>query len=227
MHGRRGTIISILTTIIAAAFVGYLAGATEPAASKTAAFTTDADGFITNWLVLEPIRLDNLQHTEPVVRAIVEREDLKELLTALPKAGDKITLRNENCQWRSVAAKDYLVDLTAFATENQKPNVSVIFYGVAYVNAPEEMKDARLAIGSDDDSIWWLNGRQVIAAFGVRQTSTDDNVSKRLNLRKGVNILRFSVVQGDGPSGCCARFYDDKQEPITNLSVSLDPPASR
>ena len=61
--------------------------------------------------------------------------------------------------------------------------------------------------------------------YGVRQTSTDDNVSKRLTPKKGLNIIRFAVIQGDGPSDCCARFYDARQKIITNLTISLDPPA--
>ena len=198
----------------------FLAG--KPAFAGTNGFATDTDGFIQHWLVLEPIRLNNLQHTEEAIRAIVARTDLKEPLAVSPKAGDKTETAGGTYQWYSRTTKDYLLDLTAFASEIQKPTLSVVFYGVVYVTAPEEMKDARLAIGSDDDSIWWVNGKEVLSAFGVRQTSTDDNVSKRLTLNKGLNVVRFAVIQGDGPSGACARFYDSHQKPVTNLSISLD-----
>jgi hypothetical protein len=215
-----------LATLATLACFSFLAIAGEPAAPDPRTFRTDAEGFILNWLVLEPIRLNSLQHTEAAIRAIVTRDELKEPLMALPRGGDKATAEGTNFLWHSLDAKNYLVSLTGFASEQGKPTVSVIFYGVAYVIAPDDMKDVRLAIGSDDDSIWWVNGKEAISAFGVRQTSTDDNVSKRLTLNKGVNVVRFAVIQGDGPSDCCARFFDARQKPITNISVSLDPPAA-
>lgn len=210
-----------LATLATLACLSFLTIAAE---SGPGTFKTDAEGFILNWLVLEPIPLNNLQHTEAAIRAIVGRDDLKEPLTALPRSGDKATANGASYQWHVLNENNYLIDLVGFASEQSKPTVSVIFYGVAYVTVPEEMKDARLSIGSDDDSIWWVNGREVISAFGVRQTSTDDNVSKRLTLNKGVNVVRFAVIQGDGPSDCCARFFDARQKPVTNISVSLDPP---
>jgi hypothetical protein len=210
-----------LATLATLACFSFLTIAAEPGPGT---FKADTEGFILNWLVLEPIPLNNLQHTEAAIRAIVGRDDLKEPLTALPKAGDQAAAAGTNFLWHALNAKNYLVSLTGFASEQGKPTVSVIFYGVACVTVPEEMKDARLSIGSDDDSIWWVNGREVISAFGVRQTSTDDNVSRRLTLNKGVNVVRFAVIQGDGPSDCCARFFDARQKPITNISVSLDPP---
>ena len=192
-------------------------------AADTANFKTDSEGFILNWLVLEPIRLNAVQHNEAGVRQIIATEYFKEQLSILPKDGDQVTAGDATYQWHALKAKDYLMDLTGFASAHGKPVVNVLFWGVAYITAPEEMKDARLAIGSDDDSVWWVNGKEVIAAYGVRQTSSDDNVSKRLTLNKGVNVVRFAVVQGDGPSDCCARFYDARQKLITSLTISLDP----
>lgn len=210
-----------IVTLVALACFSFLTIAAEPGPGT---FKTDAEGFILNWLVLEPIPLNNLQHTEAAIRAIVTGDNLKEPLTTLPRAGDKATANSASYQWHALNEKNYLIDLVGFASEQGKPTVSVIFYGIAYVTVPEEMKDVRLSIGSDDDSIWWVNGREVISAFGVRQTSTDDNVSRRLTLNKGVNVVRFAVIQGDGPSDCCARFFDARQKPIINISVSLDPP---
>jgi hypothetical protein len=210
---------TIVITILAS--VCCLAAAPE---SQPKTFQTDSDGFIQNWLVLEPISLNDIQHTEAGVQEIVSRGSFKDEVTALPKDGDKAAIDGASYQWYAVQAKDYLINLVAFASEHGRPVVSIVFWGVAYITVPEEMKDARLAIGSDDDSVWWVNGKEVIGAYGVRQTSMDDNVSKRLTLNKGVNVVRFAVVQGDGPSDCCARFYDARQKPITNITISLDPP---
>ncbi|MEJ2649116.1 MAG: hypothetical protein P8016_12005, partial [Sedimentisphaerales bacterium] len=130
----------------------------------------------------------------------------------MPKADDTVTIDGSSYRWRTVScAPGYVVDLTGYAAKLNLPVVNVIFWGIAYITAPEEMVDARLAIGSDDSSIWWVNGKEVIGAYGVRQTATDDNVSRRLTLNRGVNIVRF---------------YDARQRPITNLIISLVPPTS-
>ena len=192
----------------------------------TAPFTPDADGFIRNWLVLEPISVANLQQTNEGGRAAVDHEYFKDQLSVLPKAGDTVTLDGKSLQWHAVKAKDYIVDLTGFAAANNQPVTSELFWGVAYITSPGELKDIRLAIGSDDSSVWWVNGKEVIHAFGVPQTATDDNVSKRITLNKGLNVVRFAVLQGDGPSDCSPRFLDPRQKPITRLTISLDPPAA-
>jgi hypothetical protein len=214
-------LLTIVLTILA--FAGLLAAAPD-SQPEIKTFKTDADGFIQNWLVLEPIALNDIEHTEAGVKDIISRDSFKDEISILPTDAGNSTIDGASYQWHAVQAKDYLINLVGFASAYNKPIVNVVFWGVAYVTVPEEMKDARLAIGSDDDSVWWVNGKQVIGAYGMRQTSMDDNVSKRLTLNKGVNVVRFAVVQGDGPSDCCARFYDARQKPITNLTISLNPP---
>ena len=61
------------------------------------------------------------------------------------------------------------------------------------VNCPEEMRDVRLAIGSNAASVWWVNGQEVIGIYGDRQTVIDDGVSKKLTLKKGPNVIRCAV----------------------------------
>jgi hypothetical protein len=219
------TLAIILTALVG---LGMVAIAADSPADQPRTFRTDADGFIQNWLVLEPIRLTGIQHTEAGVRGAIDRVDgqISNVPTSqsksLFKAGDKATVDGVSLQWQAVSAASYIVDLTGFATRNGKPNVNVMFCGIAYVTVPEEIRDVRLAIGSDDDSVWWVNGKEVIHAFGVRQTATDDSCSKRLTLSKGVNVVRFAVIQGDGPSDCCARFLDMRQKPITNITISVE-----
>jgi len=53
----------------------------------------------------------------------------------------------------------------------------------------------------------------------------DQDRSEPLTLRKGVNVLAFTVINGDGPTGACARFFDAAGEPIRDITVTLTPPA--
>jgi hypothetical protein len=96
---------------------------------------------------------------------------------------------------------------------------------VAIVDCPEEMRDVRLAIGSNAASVWWVNGQEVIGIYGDRQTVIDDGISKRLTLKKGPNIVRCAVINGGGASDFCARFLDADEKPLTRLTLSVGPVA--
>ena len=82
----------------------------------------------------------------------------------------------------------------------------------------------RLAIGSNDASIWWFNGQEVIGIFGDRQSVVDDAVSKRVTLKKGANVIRAAIHNGSGQSDFCARILDENHQPIKNLTVMLQLP---
>ena len=83
------------------------------------------------------------------------------------------------------------------------------------------MRDVRLAIGSNDASVWWVNGQEVIGIYGDRQTVIDDGVSKKLTLKKGPNVIRCAIHNQGGMTDFCARFLDAEDKPIKNLSVNL------
>ena len=53
-----------------------------------------------------------------------------------------------------------------------KNTSNVLFWAVTVVNSPREMRDVRLAIGSNAASVWWVNGQEVIGIYGDRQTSS-------------------------------------------------------
>jgi hypothetical protein len=92
--------------------------------------------------------------------------------------------------------------------------------GPTTVNSPREISGARLAIGSNAASVWWLNGNEVIGIYGDRQTVIDDGVSRRVTLKKGPNIVRAVIVNGGGATDFCARFLDADDKPIKGLAVS-------
>jgi hypothetical protein len=178
-----------------------------------------ADGFIPRWLLLEPIPANGL--TEGIVRAAVKKEYFPNQFTVIPKDGDKVTVNDKELTWHAVETKLYNVNLFHFARALNRPTSDVLFWAVTIVNSPQEMRNVRLAIGSNAASIWWLNGQEVTSIFGDRQTVIDDGVSKRLTLKKGQNILRTAVVNGGGATDFCARFLDADDKPIKGLTVSL------
>ena len=179
-----------------------------------------ADGFLRRWLVLEPVRTKG-QLTESAVQAAVKTDIFADPLTALPRDGDTVTVDDSPLAWHAVDTTEYNLNLYHFAYALGKPTSNVLFWAITVVNSPREMTDVRLAIGSNAASVWWVNGKEVIAIYNDRQTVIDDGVSKRLTLQKGPNIVRAAIVNAGGATDFCARFLDPAYRPINDLTVAL------
>jgi len=90
------------------------------------------------------------------------------------------------------------------------------------VNAPREMRNVRLAVGSNSASMWWLNGEDVADLFNDRRMVMDDVVSRPLTLKQGKNVLRGAVINGPGLSDFCVRFIDANGSPVKDIRTSLE-----
>jgi len=168
--------------------------------------------------VLEPIAVTG-PLTESAVEAALKAAALAGPAEALPRDGDLV--QPSGLRWHALDTKGYNFNLYHFAWALSKPTSNVLFWVTTTVDAPQDMKDVRLAIGSNAASHWWLNGESIIAIYGDRQTVIDDGVSRRLTLHKGRNVIRAAIVNGGGATDFCARFLDADNRPITTLSVSL------
>lgn len=206
--------------MIAAAFGGsaqvFGPTLTNPASPERA---PDADGFIQRWLLLEPIGANGL--TESAVQAAVNKQYFSAQFTVIPRDGEKVIVGAAELAWHAADTKNYNVNLYHFARSLGKPTSDVLFWAVTIVNSPREMRDVRLAIGSNAASVWWVNGNEVVGIYGDRQTVIDDGVSKRLTLQKGSNVVRAAIVNGGGATDFCARFLDAVDRPLKGFTVSV------
>lgn len=184
----------------------------------------DADGFLQRWMLLEPIPKPNRTNTVftgTYVRAAFSTEYFPNQFTVLPHNGDKETVAGDALAWHALDSTNFDVKLFRFAYGLNKPTYGVLFWAVTIVNSPREMKNLRLAVGSNSASMWWLNGDDVADLFDDRRMVMDDVVSKPLTLKKGRNILRGAVINGPGLSDFCVRFVDNNGNPIKDLTLSL------
>lgn len=204
-------------TIVAASVYGPTL--TSPA---TPSRVTGVDGFIPRWMLLEPIPVNGL--TENEVQAMVKKQWFPDQYTVIPKDGQTETLGETTLTWHAVDTRLYNVNLYHFAYSLKKPTSNILVWAVTIVNAPEEMHDVRLAIGSNAASVWWVNGEELIGIYNDRQTVIDDGVSKRITLKKGPNVVRAAVVNGGGATDFCARFLDVNGKPIKGLTITLAEP---
>ena len=182
--------------------------------------SVDARGFIHRWLVLEPIPVPG-RLTQSAVEEALKAAALPEAGDALPKDGDVVSVGGAPAKWHAWDTVHYNLNLYHFAWSLSKPTSNVLFWVVTTVDAPSEMQNVRLAIGSNAASRWWLNGEPVIALNDDRQSVIDDGVSRRVTLRKGRNVIRAAVINGGGATDFCARFLDQNDEPIRGLVVSV------
>jgi hypothetical protein len=181
----------------------------------------DAEGFIRRWAILEPIA--GVQGvTDSAVQAAVKTEYFPGQMTVVPKDGDKVTVNGTDLIWHVLDTNLYRVNLYHYSYNFNKPSNNVLWWAVVVVNCPEEVKDARLAIGSNDASVWWVNGTEVANVYLDRSIVIDDTVSKRLTLKKGPNIIRAAIHNQGGQTDFCARLLDKDDKPLTNYTISLD-----
>lgn len=194
-----------------------------PAASLSPATTpsamVDARGFIRRWMVLEPIPVPG-QLTESAVETALQANALALAPDALPRDGDVVD-RNGGLRWHAPDTKAYNLNLYHFAWALSKPTSNVLFWAVTVVDSPRELRDVRLAIGSNAASRWWVNGEPLISLYNDRQAVIDDGVSKRITLRKGRNVIRTAIINAGGATDFCARFLDAAGKPVTGLTVSV------
>ncbi len=213
--------IAVMTTLTLAAAASLTAQTPPVTLAKPATPTKmpNADGFIQRWLVLEPIAATGV--TDNAVQSLVKKDLFPNQFTVVPKDGDKVSVRNNELTWHALDTMNYNVNLFHFARAQNKKTSDVLFWAVTVINSPREMKDVRLAIGSNAASVWWVNGKEVIGIYGDRQAVIDDGVSKRLTLNQGQNIIRAAIVNGGGATDFCARFLDADDKPLKGITVSL------
>jgi len=216
------------TALIAACLLGSCAvhaqEAPRPAAAtlsapKGASLGVDARGFIHRWLVLEPVPVPG-RLTETAVREALEANPLP-TPDAIPKDGEAVQVNGASYTWHALDTRNHNLNLYHFAWALSKPTSNALFWAETTVDAPRDIPNARLAIGSNAASRWWLNGEPVIALNDDRQSVIDDGVSRRITLRKGRNVIRAAIINGGGATDFCARFLDENDQPLQGLSVSL------
>jgi len=185
--------------------------------ARSASVALKPDGFLSRWWVLEPMPGDG-RVTDSAIRAAAEKTYFPDQLAILPRAGETVTVSDARYTWHAVDSSRHNVNLYHFAYFLGKETSNVVFWGVTVVDSPEEIAGARLAVGSNAGSVWWVNGREVVGIYGDRQTQIDDGISKKLTLRKGPNVVRCLIVNNRGMVDFCARFLDADDNPIARLT---------
>lgn len=195
----------------------------EPASSAPKA--PDSEGFLQRWLLLEPITKPNTSNagfTGTYVRNALAVPAFPGKTTTLPKANSTVQVGGDTLRWHALDAKLFDVKLFSFAQGLKKPVYGVIFWAQTVVDSPREMRNVRLAVGSNSASMWWVNGEEAAGLFGDRRMVQDDVLSAPVTLHKGRNIIRGAVINGPGLSDFCVRFINESGKPVRDITTRLD-----
>jgi hypothetical protein len=192
--------------------LGVCIGQAAPAQDKTG---INDEGFITTWLLLAPIPLDDGQSGADALN----KQQIKDEAMLMPKAGDKIKVGNKELTWKEYKAKDYFIDFNDYLGQQTEDAVG---YAVCYITADKEMKNIKLKTGSDDQAMMYLNGKQVLKQDQARSLDRDQDTTE-VTLQKGQNVLVFKVVNEKVDWSGCARFTDQSDKAITSLKVATAP----
>lgn len=179
----------------------------------------DADGYLRDWLVLDPFEIGDKagENTEEAQKAFFA-ELIPNQFKATPKAGEivRISPAAGDRTWKAIHSEEPAVMIDA--KENS------MYLAVVYVTSPVAVAEARLSIGSDDGSSWRVGPSEVLTVYAGRPVALDENTSRPFTLAKGVNVIRVAIINGPGDVGLSARILDPAGKPLTDLTVSLAPP---
>lgn len=134
--------------------------------------TPDSDGFIQRWMLLEPINKPNRGNTvftDSYLRENFAKEYFPNQFAIMPKDGEKVKAGEQELTWHALESTNFNVKLYRFAHGLNKQVYGVLFWGVTVIDSPREMKNVRLAVGSNSASMWWLNGKEASLLSGDRR----------------------------------------------------------
>ena len=185
----------------------------------------DANGFIQRWLVLEPIKKNertNSLLTESYLKTTFAAANFSPDYNAIPKTGEMVKIGNQDLKWYALDSKSFNFNLFHVSYATNTTRNGVLYWLVTVINCTEDIKNVRLAAGANSAGGFWLNGKEVLIIPGDKDVIADLATSPLLTLKKGKNIVRAAIINGQGMVNFCARFLDEKGLPVKNFTTSVE-----
>jgi hypothetical protein len=167
------------------------------------------------WLLLAPIPFEPGQ---PGTVAL-DVEQLPNESQLRPRAGQRLRVNDRELVWRAVASKHGVLDLDTVGSSHEY----AVAYAVCYLHTDAPKRGVVLRMGSDDQAILYLNGRQIFRSAAARTFAFDQNVVGNIELEAGWNVLVFKVVNETREWRGAIRVTDAKGEPVNGVSFGLSP----
>lgn len=183
-------------------------------ADKATPFITEKD-FVMNWLVLGPIAFTESDFGGDEQQPSADNEFVKNeaALDGTQKAPQGATWQEKLFKGDVQAGQ---VDLNALYNEADHSAA----YAVAWLKCTDDVKDAKLYVGSDDYLKVWINGKLVHTYKTARRASNQDqDCIKGIRLEKGYNHVVVKCVDVVLGWDFYFRLTDAKDRPIVAKPV--------
>ncbi|MCI0533642.1 MAG: protein kinase [Verrucomicrobiales bacterium] len=191
------------------------------AARQDAALRRQDPGAIKQLLVLLPFPYGH----KDGARALQDEQVVGERLLR-PRAGERIQTGGSNLVWQPVELDDYVIDFGGIAARNTDPSSQWgVAYAVCYVRSETAQPGVSLKVGSDDQARVYLNGELIYEFTRGRSYVADQDVVTGLELKAGINVLVFKVVNETSGWHGSIRLTDSEGKPLNGIRVTLTPPS--
>ena len=98
-------------------------------------------------------------------------------------------------------------------------------YAVCYIQSEAAQAGLLLKVASDDESKIYLNGKQIYRRGEVRPIQAGEEEVSGVELKAGLNVLVFKVVNERFGWEGSIRFTDAQGNPVKGIKVTLAPEA--
>jgi WD40 repeat protein len=177
-----------------------------------------AGTYIKQWLVLAPIALALGQSGAKGL----DIEQIEGEGRLRPKAGRVRSVVGGDLKWREVTLTNEMIDFNAILGKVTEHSVA---YAVTYIESEADRTGLVMLVGSDDQARIYLNQREIYRQPHPKSWELDRDTVPGIELKAGVNVLVFKVVNELGPWSGSVRFTDAQGNPVKGIKVTLDPEA--
>jgi WD40 repeat protein len=172
---------------------------------------------IRQWLVLAPIPFEG--QTEAAALKALDQEQVPGEAHLRPRAGDRVAIGQSELMWTEV--RDYLLDFNQLAGKQTEWSVA---YAVSYLQSDADRSGLRMQVSSDDQAKIYLNGKEIYRNVAAREFVPDQDVVEGVELKTGLNVLVFKVVNETEAWQGSIRITDTTGQPVKGIHLTITPP---
>jgi WD40 repeat protein len=189
-------------------------------AAAERALRAHAPGAIKQWLVLAPIPFQE-QTGEGALKAL-DQEQVSPEPGLRPRASDRVKVGARELVWNARRQEDYLLDFNQLLGKQTEWSVA---YAVCYIQSDAAQAGVVMKVGSNDEAKIYINGKEIHRSETARAWVPDQDEVAGIELRAGLNVLVFKVVNEILAWQGSVRFTDAAGQPLKGIRVTLDPEA--
>jgi hypothetical protein len=122
--------------------------------------------------------------------------------------------------WTRLQRDDSLTDFNQLLGKESEWSVA---YAVCYIQSGAKQTGLLLKVGSDDEAKIYLNQKEIYRNETARACVPDQDPVEGVELKAGLNVLVFKVVNEILDWQGSIRFTDVRGNPVKGIQVTLDP----